>query len=241
MRLLVDTREASLLACLDKLQCPHEPRSLVLGDAVIINSAGDVVVIAERKTVADLAASISDGRYEEQSTRLTQAEIPNHHVFYVVEGNIDTHVPRGRITRSAIKSSIISLSYYKGFSVMPTASTHKTAEFLSTLRAKLEKGEKEGRTPYALTRPDAQESYSCLQQRTKPKVLPEEIQVAMLSQIPGVSTTMARAALSTCSFRELLGPERERLSSSVYTTTTGKTRRIPRSVVENLEEYLSTI
>lgn len=48
--------------------------------------AGDSVLI-ERKTVADLMASIRDGRYDEQSYRLTHsAEYHPHNIYYLIEG-----------------------------------------------------------------------------------------------------------------------------------------------------------
>jgi threonine dehydrogenase-like Zn-dependent dehydrogenase len=48
-------------------------------------------MIIERKTLADLLASIKDGRYEEQSHRLKYASgFPSHNVLYIIEGMFST-------------------------------------------------------------------------------------------------------------------------------------------------------
>jgi len=49
--------------------------TLPLGDIIINDGINDCIII-ERKTLSDLAASIKDGRYEEQSYRLNGL---NHH------------------------------------------------------------------------------------------------------------------------------------------------------------------
>ena len=61
--------------------------TLPLGDANIEMNGFEKVII-ERKSIHDLAASIKDGRYEEQSYRLSGCEIHNHNIFYVIEGDL---------------------------------------------------------------------------------------------------------------------------------------------------------
>ena len=51
---------------------------LAVGDIILENDKGEVVIIFERKTLYDLAASIRDGRYNEQSFRLNKENIHNH-------------------------------------------------------------------------------------------------------------------------------------------------------------------
>jgi ERCC4-type nuclease len=47
-------------------------------------------LIIERKSVSDLTASIKDGRYAEQSFRLSGTPYPNHNIIYLIEGSILT-------------------------------------------------------------------------------------------------------------------------------------------------------
>ena len=47
-------------------------------------------LIIERKSISDLTASIKDGRYAEQSFRLSGTCHPNHNIIYLIEGSILT-------------------------------------------------------------------------------------------------------------------------------------------------------
>ena len=62
--------------------------TLPLGDIIINDGTNDCVII-ERKTLTDLAASIKDGRYDEQSYRLNGIHHHNHNIIYLIEGDIN--------------------------------------------------------------------------------------------------------------------------------------------------------
>ena len=116
----------------------HEIKSerLPLGDIIIHDPAqgqqGRDIVLFERKSLNDLAASIQDGRYKEQSFRLTQTtDFHNHNIIYIIEGDIARYdAKHSRISKSALQSSMVSLLYYKGFSVIRTMNVGETAEFI---------------------------------------------------------------------------------------------------------------
>ena len=84
---VVDDREVRLL---DALRIDHPslaalPKRLVTGDVHIMQ--GDEVVLAlERKTREDLRASLLDGRFHSQRSRLV-SEFGQGHVAFVVEGS----------------------------------------------------------------------------------------------------------------------------------------------------------
>ena len=99
--------------------------SLPLGDIIFCKDEQELLII-ERKSVADLAASIKDGRYQEQSYRLDGTELHNHNIVYLIEGNM----ARATFDKSALYSSMFSLQYYKGFSVWRTFSIDETATIL---------------------------------------------------------------------------------------------------------------
>ena len=82
MHLVIDCRENKLIELFSQEAIKVE--SLSIGDIVFRNDEGEDVVIIERKSVADLAASISDGRYNEQSYRLDNHELENHNIFYTI-------------------------------------------------------------------------------------------------------------------------------------------------------------
>ena len=69
MQIQIDIREKELIALSKENTNTNYDiihKSLPIGD-VILTKDGKELVIIERKTVKDLAASIKDGRYKEQS------------------------------------------------------------------------------------------------------------------------------------------------------------------------------
>ena len=94
MKIIVDERELALYdrlsARIDGLSRPSfailEKAVLPLGDILIQTDEGKNVMLIERKTYADLLASIKDGRYEEQSYRLIHSSgFPLHSVVYLLD------------------------------------------------------------------------------------------------------------------------------------------------------------
>ena len=57
-----------------------EEKSLPIGDVIISNDDREEKLIIERKTMRDLASSIRDNRYNEQSYRLDECQIHNHNI-----------------------------------------------------------------------------------------------------------------------------------------------------------------
>jgi len=183
MKLYVDARETSLVPLLTR--CETKP--LTLGDVVIADDEGNELTIIERKTVADLAASIKDGRYKEQSERLLAYNIPPHNVVYLIEGTLRaTKLP---LPCETLMASMVSLLFGKGFSVVRTESLEQTAQFINVLLTKLEKEK-----GYALNvrKEDASER----KMEKKDRLNPANINAFMLSQIPYVNMQTAKAILS---------------------------------------------
>ena len=79
MQVLVDCRESSLLNQMNAQNLLYDlsinivSKNLNLGDIVISDVSENPIVIIERKTPIDLAASIKDGRFKEQSERSSKA------------------------------------------------------------------------------------------------------------------------------------------------------------------------
>ena len=113
---------------------------LHIGDIVFEDKMGKQVLIFERKTLYDLAASIKDGRYKEQSFRLDKEAIHNHNIVYIIEGDIERYnEKKGRISKKILISSMFSLLYYKGFSVFRTNSICETADVIVFFADKYDK------------------------------------------------------------------------------------------------------
>jgi len=126
--------------------------NLKLGDIVI--SDGDdanELILFERKSLNDLASSIKDGRYMEQSYRLDGYDsVPNHNIVYIIEGDLSKWKNasyNGRVNKKTLLSSMCSMLYYKGFSVIRTMNIIETCELILNWADKLQR-EKVTKTPY---------------------------------------------------------------------------------------------
>ena len=218
MTLVIDYREKALLSRL-----PAETKNLILGD-VCIQKDGQDLIILERKTVADLSASIIDGRYQEQSFRLLESNLPPHRIVYLIEGSLDREQS---IQKKGLVSAMISLWFTKGFSVVQTASIDETVEYIQILLEKVTKDS------------EGCDYVSTLKTKKKDKLTPENIDIVLLSQIPGISTVTAKAILqvypTVYALTSALKEKRDCLSTFTYGD---KKRKLSKSCIENLCTFL---
>ena len=158
MKIKIDNREEDLIKNINYLisNIPSFKdiqiivETLPLGDIIICDDNSEKLVI-ERKSVNDLLSSIKDGRYEEQSYRLNGLDHHNHNIIYLIEGDINRLNNRfkdNKLEKLTLYSAILSLNYYKGFSVIRTFSLEETAIFVCNTVNKLKKGEVEKKKPY---------------------------------------------------------------------------------------------
>ena len=157
MLIKIDYREKSLYdLCINHKNTDNfkniivEQHNLPLGDIIINDDDNNELLIIERKTLTDLASSIRDGRYKEQSFRLSECSMHNHNIIYIIEGALSTYNRsnyKNSISESTLLSCIISLNYYKGFSTYRTLNTIETAMYLLYLASKLQR-EKDKKQPY---------------------------------------------------------------------------------------------
>lgn len=166
MKLVIDYREKKLISLLNSVKlmnAKYKPveilvENLPLSDVIIKDDKNNEKLLIERKTINDLASSIQDGRYNEQSYRLTNCDIHNHNIMYLIEGNISMWNNKyTRIDRDTIYSAIFSIMYYKGFTTFITSTTVETAEFLLNTALKIHKNEKQSskKQPYYTNQMDA--------------------------------------------------------------------------------------
>jgi ERCC4-type nuclease len=158
MLLLIDERERDLYQAIyqilycrgDVYPIKLEKRVLTLGDVAICEDMTErELVILERKTLKDLIASIKDGRYEEQSYRLTHStdvDFHLHNVNYVIEGQLNSIY--NPIERRMVLGALSSIHYFKGFSIMRTNSVEESAEWIVALCHKMERELCKNRAPW---------------------------------------------------------------------------------------------
>jgi ERCC4-type nuclease len=217
-------------------------------------------IIFERKSVNDLMASIKDGRYEEQSYRLSgYTNIANHNIVYLIEGQL-------RPQNEVVYSSMFSIQFYKGFSVIRTISIDETAFYLCNSMLKMTK-ELEGkkRSFYyananvninAMTTDETSgtsdpemvgtknNSYlHAVKKVKKDNITTENIHGLMLCAIPGISSNIAEALIQKYkTIQQLLSALQENkncLLDVTYGGGTGtKPRKIPKTIGEKLYRLL---
>ena len=151
MNIKIDNRETELIKLLDHVDMIKEREkhkitieivALPIGD-IILEYVGKEIIIIERKSASDLEASIKDGRYEEQSYRLTNSTVHNHNIVYLIEG-----VLINKPNKQMLYSAMFSLNYSKGFSVLRSASIQETAYMISNMAYKLNKNMLENKLSY---------------------------------------------------------------------------------------------
>ena len=202
------------------------------------------------KSIPDLASSIQDGRYNEQSLRLNSHSLPNHNIVYLIEGNLEGfHKKFGRIDKSALYSSLVSLQYFKGFSIIRTFSIKETAEVIVRYAVKLSKSTKN--QPYYISNDQGvnpetnimNEKYCDVVQKVKKdNVNNDNIHNIWLSQIPNVSNKIADAILSAhetiWKLRENLGTNPHCLDDITTETEKGQKRKINKTAITNIKSFL---
>lgn len=239
MKLLVDNREPKeLIAILKSRLANVELNNLDIGDFVIKTDADETVMIFERKSLSDLVASIKDGRYTEQSFRLSECPINNHNIYYIIEGNIMSFCnKKPDQIQKMIYSSMLSLSYKKGFSLLHTCGVVETCEFIIRFMTKLE-----SEKPELATDKPADISYSnIIKTSKKANVTKGNIGEIMLSQIPGLSIVVAQELMKE--YKTLVGLinalklDLACLDKLMITYKTGP-RKLNKTVIKTLKDFL---
>ena len=264
MLIKIDVRERDLIEQINKQIVNYqniqvEVTTLPLGDIILTNPTNsEDLVIIERKSVADLAASIKDGRYEEQSYRLNGLDFHNHNIIYLIEGDIskfgsfnDKHI------KNTLYSAMFSVNYYKGFSLMRSFNLVETATIICNMANKLQKELDKGKQGYYNTNKiitsegnneiaNIDKDYvSVVKKVKKDNITPDNIGEIMLCQIPSISSTTALAVLQKFKTITELIKQIELcgetcLNDIMTTDANGKGRKISKACVANIIKYLKS-
>lgn len=234
MNIIIDSREKDLIELFNKNNKTITTKNLEVGDCHIIKDDKCKLII-ERKHVNDLASSIQDGRYREQAFRLDQSTLNNHQIFYVIEGSIQNYNNKySKINKSALYSSLLSLSYFKGFSIFKTSNTLETYELIVSWSNKINK-----ETKLAYNSDLKQQNYTECIKIKKKKEITNKLDEIMLMQIPGVSNTIASLLInkynSIFNLLTQLHNNPDLLNNVKYKTSTNKERKISKTIITQLK------
>ena len=196
--LIIDTREKKVIEYFQNEAHGFENvriKSLDIGDVHCVQN-GKVVLIIERKSLDDLAASIKDGRYREQKLRLKASGLE---FVYLLEGIVRKTTPQSKINRLPTKtvvSSILNMCVRDKIRMLSTPSLHHTLYFLHQMYDKLHK--KPDRfvsdgAPVVGGVVSLDEATRCIiKSEKKQNMTPRMCSISQFAQIPSVSRVIAK-------------------------------------------------
>lgn len=207
--LVVDVRERGLAAELTRLSIPFTTAQLDVGDIMIQDAEGHPLLIAERKSHADFAASNQDGRYREQRARLMAVRGSGVAVLYILEGAWSGNEEKtygSRTTEGQLRRLTTRLVLRYGMPMIAAASLQDTAIWCRTMLSQLTadatvfqpEGDMATATAAAMTTMTAALTANKKGNRTALSTA-----TAMLGGVPGLGPKRVEALLATKSVAEL--------------------------------------
>jgi ERCC4-type nuclease len=209
----------------------------------------EIVLVIERKTASDLAASIRDGRNREQKARLLNSGIPRDRVLYLIEG-LTHHQPDvkiGSVTYSTLWGSVINTQLRDGIKVYKTDNINETIQYLEKLFDKLKKDGNDFFKYDEKKEMGAVEYSATLKSQKKANLTPEVWFIRQLSLIPGITDKLAGEIVDiypclrrlVLDYEELDEDERPGMLADItYTIPSGKKRRIGNAISARICEYV---
>ena len=171
--LTVDTRERLLMKHLEMKRVPYRAVSLPVGDVLCTYEGCGSSWIMERKRADDYAASIKDGRWREQTSRMFAT---GHRVIFCIEGDLRWLGMHESMLGAIVNSSLRSSCCFR------TWDTEETACIVLHLMKKLQNGPPPGISTGGLRPP---------QSKRQRAAEAEHVFVRQLMCVPSVSERIA--------------------------------------------------
>ncbi len=181
-------------------QLPFETKALPVGDIWITGGelqptdvsgiAPTTGVILERKTIADMQASIKDGRWREQKSRLlTQCAQENMRAAYIIEGSFQ--FVSGAIGVNAIRKLLNRLQFRYNIPVLLSDDIYDTIAVIKNVWEQFSADRE------AFTSPTGTKQYyeSVSVSKKANKEDPANFSRTVLMQCPGISAAVADAIM----------------------------------------------
>jgi crossover junction endonuclease MUS81 len=212
IKMFVDVKEKEeFIEVLKKNNVPFEMKNLDVGDFSFFIGEQNVLII-ERKTINDLAASLNDGRYREQKVRLKNCGVK---VLYLIEGDYDIFKRNNKynkiLNEEKFKSCIINTMVRDNVGVYKTRNMDESAEFFNDLLKRL---------PTYESHIKEHSSYeSNVKVKKKENVTGRVCYLNQLRQITGVSLQIAEKICETY-------PTMKKLIDALSDTETGGNKKL---------------
>ena len=211
---IIDMREAALIASMtpykDISGSPWtvEVQRLDVGDIEFRThdlSGVRTALVLERKSAEDLGASLSDGRYREQRSRLLSLRGGGTAIGYILEvppwsTTLSRTWCRGTFTELQLQTMIARIQLRYGIPVIVGADVASTVMWIRRIVAALVADPRVYAEGLATTATAAASAYhEAIHVKKATNSSPQEVFVTMVRCIPGVGNTAAAAIAASCS------------------------------------------
>ena len=223
----------------------------------------NILVAIERKSENDLLSSNKDGRYKEQRARMENLNISNNKIYYLIEESVGTFYKNKDTEKKIIYSAIISLTYFKQFSLLFTKSKLDTAYLIykfcdkihsnnnsnsnnSNINLEISKNtELYNKIDLSGNNLDIHDNKNLsnnsylnnIKLSKKNNITPENIDTIMLMQIPNISSNIADELMKEFNtIQELITSLKN--NKTCLQNFKINNRKISKSVIENIIKYL---
>lgn len=217
--------------------------NLFCGD-FIVEIDNKPILIIERKTLADLVASIRDGRYRCQKCKLFEhyKDIP---IVYIIEGVFDfnpkTPLMIEGMDKYSVLSSIINTQIRDKIHVVNTKNIEDTFDFLIALLIRICKSPQKYIDKTCAFAPRKEDLIAKAKVNSK-----QDLFFHQLTQVPGISSKTAQAFVNKYnnmmyfyqSFEGISDEEKLKILKNITIEDNNKKRRINTKVAENIVKYM---
>jgi len=187
VKTIIDVRERDIIKAMNP---PFETKQLDLGDIIFVDEESDnPLLIIERKTVSDLAASIKDGRAREQKARLIDLYVKKGiKVMYLIESFDSPKSGKTGLPHNTLLSSLINTIVRDNIMVYHTSGVEMSTKVIAKLSEKINEHYNKG-----LYGNQETDYTSKLKLKKKENKKVEDSIIFLLCQVPKVSVTVAEA------------------------------------------------
>ena len=224
-----------------------ETKNLEIGDIIIYINEKPTILI-ERKTVKDLASSITDGRLREQKFRISSSSIPKDKIIYLIEGELDEKL-YGRVDKKTLQGSLINTMIRDDYKVYRTKDPKESVYFLVRLINKIRNDKSKLIKIENVKEEDKIRNEYCetVVLSKKGNMTPITFNQVIFLQIPGISVRIVREIqkiyptikdlILTYENIEHIEEREELLEEILVPTETGKQRRIGLIISKRIYDF----
>lgn len=210
------------------------------------NNLENILVAIERKSENDLIASIKDGRYKEQGCRMENLNLDNNKIYYLIEESKGSRKNK-ETEKKIIQSALISLSYFKKFSLLFTNNKLETSYLIHKFCDKIITENISNNKNQIINFEETNNNNNNNSQKNnylqniklskKDNITPDNIDIIMLMQIPNISANISQSIINEYkSIQNLIFSLKN--DENILKNFKINERKISKTVIENIKLYL---